>query len=326
MKRFISTVAVVILAAAAGYAEGEPEFAAQNRELNGKVFRSVKAVQVEGAFCVVSAAGMAENGVKVGVTIEDEYTAVHYELKGDTLHIWVERDGDLFSGAPMGKNALEFSLPAGTNYLVKNSSGKVELREHQASSIKLIASSGSILARECSGALALSASSGDIRLVDAEGDVTSRTSSGAQHLEKVKGAVSCRSSSGSLALSDIEGDVNAETSSGSVTLIRITGRTVTMQSSSGSQRLETVNAALDIKSSSGEITGEKITLAGDSTLRTTSGAVILELTNRDDCSFTLTSSSGSLAVGDRGSRKRLAVPGGDLRVKASSSSGSIRFE
>ncbi len=326
MKRLLSTVAVVILAAAAGYAEGEPEFAAQNRELNGRIFRSVKAVQVEGAFCVVSAAGMAENGVKVGVTIEDEFTAVHHEMKGDTLHIWVERDGDLFSGAPMGTNALEFSLPAGTKYLVKNSSGRIELRNHQAESIRLAASSGSILARECSGALDLSASSGDIRLADIEGDVTSRTSSGAQHLEKVKGAVSCRSSSGNLAISDIEGDVDAEVTSGSATLARVAGRSVTIHSTSGSQNLDTVNAALDIESSSGEITGRKITLSGDSSLRTTSGAIKLELTNRDDCSFTLTSSSGSLAVGDRGSRKRLAVPGGDRRVKASSSSGSIRFE
>jgi lia operon protein LiaG len=326
MKRLLLVVAAVLFAAAVGYAEGEPEFAAQNRELDGKVFHSAKAVLVEGAFCDVSAAGGSEQGVKVGVTIEDEYTAVYYEMKGDTLHVWVERDWDLFSGWPVGVNSLEFSLPAGTTYTVKNSSGKVELHSHQADAIRLAASSGSILARECAGALTLSSSSGEIKLMKAEGDVTSHTTSGAQQLEQVRGAVTCRSSSGSLELSDIEGDVDAQTTSGAVTVTRIKGRAVRIHSTSGRQRLESVSGALDLTCSSGEIAGEKITLSGDSSFHTTSGEINLELMNREDCSFTLRSASGSLAVAEERARKKLIIPEGSIMVKATSASGSIRFE
>ena len=326
MKRLVCAAAAVILAAASAYAEGEAEFTAQNRELDGKVFHSVKAVRVEGAFCAVSAAGGSVQGVKVGVSIEDEYTAVHYEVKGDTLHVWVERDWDLFTLFPTGENTIDFSLPEGTDYLVNTSSGNIELKNHRTDTIKLVTASGSIEARACSGDMVLSSSSGNIKLMEAKGDVKSRTASGDQLLENIRGSLTCRSGSGNLELNDVGGDVKAHTASGSVTVTGVTGRELDIRSLSGAQRLSSVNAALNISSVSGEIAGERITLGGASTFHTTSGQICLELTNREDCSFTLKSVSGSLAVGEERSRKRLTIPAGDIQVKATSLSGSIRIE
>jgi hypothetical protein len=325
MKKIFCILAISAACGASVFALGESESAAPNDELNGKTFASISVVAVEGAFCDVEIAGSDADQVKVDLQIEDELTAVRHEVKGGTLHLWVERESELFNWTPAGKNVISLSLPAGVDCRVGNSSGNIKIEKHSASRIELSTASGKITAAGCSAKMTLGSASGDIELADSEGDVTAVSASGGQRLKNLKGPIRSRTSSGSMEFTAVTGDINAKTTSGSVSLKSVTDGTIDVTSTSGGQKLAGVSGTLRLASSSGGLTGENVTLAGDSVFQTTSGEISLELANLEDCIFSLSSVSGKLSAGTEKAKRTLEAGDGSIKVKARSTSGNIEF-
>ncbi len=307
-------------------------------------FTNITSVEVEGAFCNVTVTGEKRTDVSLTgeITSKKDYDIkIRYEQDGGNLKVWLKRPRSL-RGSING--TLNLTVPLNTNIDVTNSSGNIIVENSGQCVINLIAASGNISVRNIDSDIKLTTSSGNLNIEDITGDVHatsasgtvyasgikgylySVTSSGSQKIEGIKGNLKLTSASGSITLNMISGNVNARSASGSIKADHVTGEIVAL-SSSGSIRLNNIAGRLNLTSTSGSQKGTNIKLTGDSSFRSSSGSVSMQLINRaDELSFELYASSGSLnAKGSTGSHK-LIITRGPVNIYGKTSSGSQSYK
>jgi DUF4097 and DUF4098 domain-containing protein YvlB len=119
--------------------------------------------------------------------------------------------------------------------------------------------------------------------------------------------------------------VDVESTTGAQRLERIEGD-VDARSTTGRVEVNDTRGRLFVKTSTGNQVGRDVTVTGDSTFEATTGSIEMDLTNDlDQLEFDLTSTTGSLRVGDDRSQRRLFLGGTGITVKGSTSTGSQRF-
>ncbi len=107
--------------------------------------------------------------------------------------------------------------------------------------------------------------------------------------------------------SRVEGDLKAGSDTGGIVLSEFRGR-------------------LDLRSDTGSLEGRSVVLTADCQLATDTGSIDFELERSlEGLAFELASDTGLLWVGSAKGRKRLALGGGPLKVRARSDTGSISF-
>ncbi len=308
-----------------------------------KKFSNVTSVEVEGSFCDVKITGEK----RIDVALTGEITSnknydikIRYEQEGGNLKVWLDRPRSLRGNI---KGTLNFAVPLNTNIDVTNSSGNVVVENSGQCVINLIAASGNISVRNIDSGISLTTSSGNLNIEDITGNVHatsasgtiyasgvkgnlySVSSSGSQKIEGIKGNLKLTSSSGSIILNMISGNVNVRTSSGSIKADHVTGELIA-SSSSGSIRLDNVAGQLNLTSTSGSQKGTNVKLTDDSSFKSSSGSVSMQLINgADELSFELYASSGSLfAKGNSGDNK-LIITREPIKIYGKTSSGSQSY-
>lgn len=288
-------------------------------------FKDITALDVKGSFFAVDIVGHESGSLdfvgEIYSSKERDDIEIKYDVRGTTLFVWIERPNSVSNVS--GK--LMFKVPNDIKIKVDNSSGSVSLSNFSGTEIDLEASSGSVNARMVKGNLRATASSGSIKVSELKGDTHCQTSSGGIHVKQIKGNLHATSSSGSQSIFEIKGNVTSKASSGSVKINTVKGDIVA-QTSSGSIRLSTIVGSVNLISSSGGQKGDIITLTSNSSFKSSSGSITMQLTNSlDELRFQLNAQSGSLqAKGMRG-KKELEGGDGNILVKGKSSSGSQNY-
>ena len=309
-----------------------------------KKFDNITSVNVEGSFCNVKISGEKrfDTSLKGEILSNKNYDIkIRYQKEGQTLKVWLDRPRSIRGQV---KGNITLKVPFNTNINVVNSSGNVLVENTGKADIKLTASSGNVSAKNIDSKIIATASSGNLYMEDITGDVHATTasgsvfisaikgdlysvsSSGSQKIEGVKGNLKITSSSGSQMLNMINGNVNSRASSGSIKAVQVNGN-LTAVSSSGSIKLDNVTGVLNLTSSSGSQKGTKIKLTGSSSFKGVSGSITMELLNsKDDLSFELKASSGSLYAKGSTGRDKLIISGGPITVYGKTSSGSQYYK
>ncbi len=310
-----------------------------------QTFSDIVNIEIKGSFCDVQIDGENQTDIDFHGILKSNQNRndikIKNETSGSTLKIWIIRPNNI-NGNISGK--FELKVPLQTNILVNNSSGNVSLTNISKSKVELNASSGNITAENIENDIKLHTNSGDIKAVAIEGSVTSQSSSGDQNLMHISGNLNAVLSSGDINITNVKGTINSKSSSGSQHIIRAaseayceassgkivienTKGSVHAQTSSGSIKLSYVIGALSLESSSGSQSGSDITLTDNSSFKSSSGSIHMELTNdAEDLSFNLKASSGSLhAMGEKAGDK-LKINRGGILIEGKSSSGSQTFE
>jgi len=305
-------------------------------------YNNITAVEVEGSFCSVSIIGGTGSDVdfKGEVLGSKKYDIkIRHNVSGGTLRVWIDRPNSLRNV----KGKLEFTVPTNTNIDVDNSSGSISVENIGQVVVALKASSGSVRARNIDSNLTAEASSGSIALADIKGDVRAVTSSGSQKHNNIGGNLKAKASSGSLKVEGVGGEAELGTSSGSQS-INVIGNNLYAKSSSGSIKisdvtgdvkasatsggigLSKITGAVNLSTSSGSQRGTNMKLTGNSTFKSSSGSVSMELSNdAEELSFALTASSGSLSAKGSSGRKNLVIERGPIKITGVSSSGSQTY-
>ncbi len=309
-----------------------------------KTFENITSVKVEGSFCDVKISGEKRHDValKGEILSSKNYDIkIKYQKNGETLKVWLERPKSLRGQI---KGNLTFSVPFNTNIDVKNSSGSILVENTGQCEINLTASSGGISVKNIDTKVTLTSSSGSLNIKDVTGDVHatassgsifisgikgdlySVTSSGSQKVEGVNGNSKITSASGSQSFHKINGNVNTRTSSGSIKADQVNGN-YTATTSSGSIKLDNISGKLDLTTSSGSQKGTNIKLTDSSSFKAVSGSISMELLNsKDELSFELTASSGSLYAKGETGKNKLNVTKGSIEIYGKTSSGSQYYK
>lgn len=306
-------------------------------------YNNISAIEVEGSFCSVSITGGSGSDVDfTGEVIGNKKydIKIRHNVSNGTLRVWIDRPNSLSNV----KGKLVFVVPQNTNIDVDNSSGSISVENIGQAVVKLEASSGSIRGRNIASNVSAEASSGSISLGEIKGDVNSVTSSGSQKHNNISGSLKAKASSGSLKVEGIGGEAALSTSSGSQSItsigsnlytkassgsIKIDGVTgnVKANTTSGGMNLNKVTGSVNLQSSSGGQRGTEIKLTGNSSFKSSSGSVSMQLLNdANELSFDLNASSGSLNAKGSSGRKHLVLDGGPIKIIGNSSSGSQSYK
>ncbi len=278
-------------------------------------YEGVSKLVVKGSFCDVNIVGGGENKVtlngKISGTANNGEIKIMHRQSGSTLEVWIDRpSGNSWNWGWNNLNGkLDFQVPSRIELVVANSSGDVDVRNIDYNTCELGASSGDVKAENITASLKITATSGDISAIQVKGNVRGRTSSGSQKLANITGGIDTDASSGDIRINTADGDVFAETTSGSIDI-------------------EGAKGKFELRTTSGGIDGNDITLTGNSTFKSTSGGIDMQLKNdMKTLSFDLQASSGGLRAGEvRADRKLYMKNGsGNIEIRGISSSGSQSY-
>jgi DUF4097 and DUF4098 domain-containing protein YvlB len=191
-----------------------------------------------------------------------------------------------FRGLSTTSEYLKLFVPGGKRLSVDSGSGAIEIEGLDFVALVASNGSGSVNVSNCNGEMVINSGSGKIEVANSDGEKTIRNGSG---------AITVRSS---------DGDVAA--SNGSATIL-----------------LDNVAGALNISNGSGRITGESITLSGNSRFGNGSGRININFTNtEDELSFDLETETGSLRVGDVRRTEQMVYGTGATRITGRGGSGA----
>jgi hypothetical protein len=271
----------------------------------------IDALVVDGSFFTVDITGHAEQSLEAQFTmsarLRDRGVKVVHESRGSELRVRVSRPALTFGVLPGEIATLSFRVPAMAVVKVNNSSGRVAVSNLQ------------------SGELDLEASSGSLELRGVAAEIVAATSSGKIMVESCDGGKNLRASSGAVIVRDAGGDIRAKTSSGAHTYEGISG-SISAESSSGRINVSNSEGSIDLSASSGKLTATTVNITGDSSFKTSSGAIDIDFTNSiDDFSFELESSSGLISAGGTRAKGRVSSGSGAIRIRGKSSSGSQTY-
>jgi hypothetical protein len=159
--------------------------------------------------------------------------------------------------------------------------------------------------RDCR--LAVETGTGSIHVEGLRGDQRLRTDTGRITVRQCRGAIQAATDTGSQVFSRVEGELQAGSDTGGIVLSEFRGR-------------------LELRSDTGSLEGRSVVLTGDCQLATDTGSIDFELEDGlEGLAFELASDTGLLWVGSAKGRRRLALGGGPLKVRARSDTGSISF-
>lgn len=201
-----------------------------------------------------------------------------------------------FSFGNRFKRRIEVYVPASDRISISigTNSGKIEANsEYTASSMTLETSSGNISVNSINGDVFAETSSGEINLKKISGTLIAKSSSGNIHSGNVGGDADIHTQSGEVVFDKIRGQALIETSSGNILVNSIDGD-VSAETSSGRISLGLVNGKTDLKASSGRINCVVSENAGDISITTSSGSVILDIARNFIFNFSARTRSGSL--------------------------------
>jgi len=231
----------------------------------------------------------ATRGREVSMGIEnypDRFT-VYHTVEGSTVRVRVEQTFPLFT--PPHRGTLVFSVPTSSDLTIETSTGDVRVTGLAGAALRVSTTTGSITILASGGELEVSSTTGALEIDDFEGTITASSTTGRQYYEEVAGEIDARSTTGRIEFRDVA-------------------------------------AHLRVRTSTGSQTGRGVRLTDDSRFEATTGSIDMELENElDDLEFDLTSTTGSLRVGDERSQRRLFFGGSGIEVTATTSTGSQRF-
>jgi len=194
------------------------------------------------------------------------------------------------------RSRVEISIPASNrNVTIRTSSGRIKvLGEHTVSSLEIESSSGRVSVNSVTAdRVKIETSSGTITVGSINGDVSVRSLSGRIELNQVSGSLTANTSSGVFSSATVNGNIDIRTNSGNIVIGSIDGN-VSARTTSGRIELDKVNGTVDISSSSGVIRCTVAENAGDISITTSSGGVVLNLPNNFAFNFLSRTSSGML--------------------------------
>jgi DUF4097 and DUF4098 domain-containing protein YvlB len=278
-------------------------------------YEGVSKLVVKGGFCDVNIVGGGENQValngKISGTSNNGEIKIMHRQSGSTLEVWIDRpSGNNWNWGINNLNGkLNFRVPARLEVIVTNSSGDIDVKNIEYSVCELGTSSGDIRAESINANLKITATSGDISATQVKGNLKGRTSSGSQKLTNIVGEIETEASSGDIRINTSEGDIEAQTTSGSIDI-------------------ESAKGVFDLKTTSGGIDGNAVIVMGNSSFKSTSGNIDIQLKNdMKTISFDLQASSGNLRAGQiRADRKLYMKNGsGGIEIRGVSSSGNQSY-
>jgi len=155
--------------------------------------------------------------------------------------------------------------------------------------------------------------------------LSARSTTGGIEVLGSSGELEIGSTTGSLEIDDFEGTITASSTTGRHHYEEIIGQ-IDARSTTGRVEFSDVTARLRVRTSTGSQTGHDVLLTENSSFEATTGSIDMDLVNDlDDLEFDLTSTTGSLRVGDERSQRRLFFGGSGVEVNATTSTGSQRF-
>jgi hypothetical protein len=155
--------------------------------------------------------------------------------------------------------------------------------------------------------------------------VAVETDTGSINVEGLRGAQRLRTDTGRITVRECRGEIRAESDTGGLVFSRVEGD-LQAGSDTGGIVLSEFRGRLDLRSDTGSLEGRFVELTADCQLATDTGSIDFELERGlEDLAFELSSDTGLLWVGSAKGRKRLALGGGPLKVRARSDTGSISF-
>ncbi|MCS5490170.1 DUF4097 domain-containing protein [Algoriphagus limi] len=277
-----------------------------------KSYPGINRLEVEGGWLDVSYEGGSGSDVQVEAYLQstDEDQDIVFVTVGDVLKIKYERKSKNWTWSNgQNKGWIKITGPDSIEINFKNSSGNTSVRNVASEETYMKVTSGRISAEGIDGDLTIGATSGRLMVSDVSGNVMASLTSGNAEIDQVSGDVNYKSTSGSLDASHIDGELNVEFTS---------GRGV----------LENIGQLGSLKFTSGSIRAEEVGLGPNTSFSGSSGNFRIQTySNLSDFNFDLSSSSGSLKVGDRKTSKKLEIDNGsDAWIKGRITSGSISIE
>lgn len=276
---------------------GESELLAEGR------YTGIRSIEVESDSFDVNIVGTAASTTTAEVVGSSSVRA-SVRRRGGTLYVEAKDRRALFSRSG-ASGRIDIQTFEGVDLEVEVGSGAVDLRGFQGADLDIESGSGNLAGRALFGELSL------------------RTGSGAVELERVGGTLSVRVGSGDLSVLDGEGRIDLETGSGTLTLESVRG-IVEGTTGSGAIEVNDGQGSFHLASGSGTIEVTGVGLLQESSFRTGSGDILLEIAgDLEGYSYDLESSSGSITLGDISAGRRLERAGSGPRIVAESGSGSI---
>ena len=274
----------------------------------------------------------------------ERYGGLDVELSGDTLI--VDARADRIWNVDFGINNLfhkndswlEITYPAGAKFgLVDTnlSAGNLNLNSIKCETLDINNSFGDIRGSSVlADKISINADSGDIDLtgITATGNASVKNSFGSVGLENVKAAkLNVTLDSGDLNLTGIEADtLIIKNSFGGIVLDGAETGDLNVTQNSGDFRANDVNSGdINVTSSFGEVNMDRTAFSGLCEVNNSSGDLTLKLLmNRDDISYELNTSAGSVTVDGAKSSGSVSsrVPGSAISLKATVSFGDIKVE
>lgn len=280
-------------------------FGAGQGEDGDFTYSGIDRIEVDaGTFDVVM---QATRGRDVSMEIEnypDGFTVYHI-VEGSTVRVRVEQNFSLFT--PPHRGTLAFLVPSSIDIGIETTTGEARVAGVSRAELRVRTTTGSITLDETTGTL------------------SARSTTGAIEVLRSSGELEIDSTTGSLAIDEFEGTITASSTTGRHDYEEIVGQ-IDAKSTTGRIEFRDVRARLRVRTSTGNQTGHGVLLTESSSFEATTGSIDVDLENElDDLEFDLTSTTGSLRVGDERSQRRLFFGGSGVEVNGSTSTGSQRF-
>jgi hypothetical protein len=316
------------------------------------IFKSVKRIEVKGAFCNVNVRAHAKDQVSFHGRIGEgsgelimlgtkaykkrDYK-IKFEKKDEVLTVWIEQE-DLkhrseISGSVNDLSVLDFEVPVKTDVNLSNNSGNITMNGLENKSMVLKTQFGNIKAENIVSDLTLKSSSGNITVSNIKGELKTESSFGNQWITDIAGNTKVRSSSGNVSIKQLRGNVDVNSSFGYQKYENITGNIVSIASSGnisvkhlkghastrssfGKQEYEDVEGDIHASASSGDIriNGTKGTLTLGTSFGDITGKDVMLLSSAE-----FKTSSGDIRMNILNEMK-------DLSFDLQSSSGDLVVE
>lgn len=138
--------------------------------------------------------------------------------------------------------------------------------------------------------------SGNLVISGVQNGIEAHSVSGNIELREIGGPVSLHTASGNISLKDIGGDINARSASGDIDIEQVNAKLVCCKTASGNIGLNKVKAGLKIAGASGNISAQAVSPESESSFKTASGNVAVQLASALKADITLASASGDACL------------------------------
>jgi len=198
--------------------------------------------------------------------------------------------------AQISNSGNELVIKAGSRPVMRNFRARVEIFIPVSNkNIIIRTSSGNITGENeyTASSMKFNSSSGNIIIGTVNGDVSAESSSGRIEIKQISGSLAANTSSGNIIIGTVNGNVSAESSSGDIDIKQIKG-SLTANTSSGRIRSENVGGSIEARTTSGGVSCSITENAGNVSITTSSGNVVLGIPQNFAFNFLSNTSSGRL--------------------------------